>query len=114
MVKTSRAAVVPSPSAPLVIEEFEIPELSPGAALLKVANAGVCGTDVHLWHGKLAGVPYPLIPGHEVVGTIESLGPKVVKDLDGNELKVGDRVTFHDVSMSIFHPAHISSRFPIM
>jgi threonine dehydrogenase-like Zn-dependent dehydrogenase len=97
MVKTSRAAVVPQPNASLIIEQFEVPELVPGAALLKVANAGVCGTDVHLWHGKLAGVPYPLIPGHEVVGTIEALGPKTVKDLDGNELKIGDRVTFHDV-----------------
>ena len=97
MVKKSRAAVVPKPSAPLEIEEYEIPELAPGAALLKVANAGVCGTDVHLWHGRLAGVPYPLIPGHEVVGTIDAIGPRTVKDLDGNELKVGDRVTFHDV-----------------
>jgi len=97
MVRTSRAAVIPEPSVPLVIEEFEIPELAPGAALLKVANAGVCGTDVHLWHGKLAGVPYPLIPGHEVVGTIDAIGPRAVKDLDGNELKIGDRVTFHDV-----------------
>ncbi len=97
MVKTSRAAVVAKPNAPIAIEEFEIPKLTPGAVLLKVANAGVCGTDVHLWHGRLAGVPYPLILGHEVVGTIEAIGQKAVKDLDGNELKVGDRVTFHDV-----------------
>jgi threonine dehydrogenase-like Zn-dependent dehydrogenase len=100
--KTSRAAVVPKPSEDLVIEEYEIPELQPGAALMKVANAGVCGTDVHLWHGKLAGVPYPLILGHEVVGTIESIGPKPVKDLDSNVLKVGDRVGFHDVTQTCF------------
>ena len=55
MAKTSRAAVVPKPSDDLVIEEYDIPELELGAALMKVANAGVCGTDVHLWHGKLAG-----------------------------------------------------------
>jgi len=102
MVKKSRAAVVPEPSATLQIEEYEIPDLAPGAALLKVANAGVCGTDVHLWHGRLAGVPYPLIPGHEVCGTIEEIGPRTVKDLDGNELKVGDRVTFHDVYDTCF------------
>ena len=48
MVLKSRAAVVPKPSATLEIEEYEIPKLEPGAALLKVANAGVCGTDVHL------------------------------------------------------------------
>ncbi len=97
MTRTSRAAVVPEPSAPLEIREFEIPELVPGSALLKVANAGVCGTDVHLWHGKLTGVPYPLILGHEVVGTIDSIGPGGLTDLDGNEIKEGDRVAFHDV-----------------
>ncbi len=102
MAKTSRAAVVPKPGEDLIIEEYDLPELQPGAALMKVANAGVCGTDVHLWHGKLAGVPYPLILGHEVVGTIESIGPTSVKDLDGNELKVGDRVGFHDVTQTCF------------
>jgi threonine dehydrogenase-like Zn-dependent dehydrogenase len=102
MAKTSRAAVVPKPSKPLVIEEYKIPKLESGAVLMKVANAGVCGTDVHLWHGKLAGVPYPLILGHEVVGTIDSIGPKPVKDLDGNELKVGDRIGFHDVTKTCF------------
>ncbi|MGD9395670.1 MAG: zinc-binding dehydrogenase [Candidatus Thorarchaeota archaeon] len=102
MAKTSRAAVVPKPSADLIIEEYELPELEPGAALMKVGLAGCCGTDVHLWHGRLAGVPYPLILGHEVVGTIEAIGPKSLKDLDGNELKVGDRVGFHDVTDTCF------------
>jgi len=102
MVKTSRAAVVPKPNADLIIEEYEIPELEPGAALMKVARGGVCGTDVWLWQGKLAGVPYPLILGHEVVGTIESIGPRPIKDLDGNELKVGDRIGFHDVTQTCF------------
>ncbi|MHA2207366.1 MAG: zinc-binding dehydrogenase, partial [Candidatus Thorarchaeota archaeon] len=97
MPKKSRAAVVPKPSAPLEIHEIDIPELVPGSALLKVGNAGVCGTDVHLWHGKLSGVPYPLILGHEVVGTIEKVGPTSIKSLDGDEIKEGDRVAFHDV-----------------
>jgi threonine dehydrogenase-like Zn-dependent dehydrogenase len=102
MQKRSRAAVVPSPSEDLVVQEYEIPELTPGSALLKVANAGVCGTDVHLWHGRLAGVPYPLIPGHEVVGTIEAVGPTPIKDLDGNQIQDGDRVTFHDVTKTCY------------
>ena len=102
MVKTSRAAVIPEPNAPVEIREFEIPELEPGAALFKVGNAGVCGTDVHLWHGKLAGVPYPLIPGHEMVGTIEAAGPKKIKNVDGHEIKPGDRVTIHDVTKTCY------------
>ncbi|MFX1579415.1 MAG: zinc-binding dehydrogenase [Promethearchaeota archaeon] len=102
MARISRAAVVSKPNSDLVIEEYKIPKLEPGAALMKVARAGVCGTDVHLWHGKLEGVPYPLILGHEVVGTIESIGPKPITDLDGNELKIGDRIGFHDVTETCF------------
>ncbi|MFW9908269.1 MAG: zinc-binding dehydrogenase [Candidatus Thorarchaeota archaeon] len=102
MTATCRAAVVPKPNAPLEIREFDIPELVPGSALMRVANAGVCGTDVHLWHGKLAGVPYPLILGHEVVGTIEKIGSGGLRDLNGNEIHEGDRVAFHDVVDTCF------------
>ncbi len=98
----SRVAMIPKPNANIEIKDIDVPELVPGATLLKVANAGVCGTDVHLWHGKLTGVPYPLIPGHEVVGTIEKVGSTPVKDVDGRDLKVGDRVTFHDVTNTCY------------
>ncbi|MHA1906917.1 MAG: zinc-binding dehydrogenase [Candidatus Thorarchaeota archaeon] len=102
MTEVSRTAIVPKPNAPLEIKEIKIPDLVPGAALMKVANAGVCGTDVHLWHGKLEGVPYPLILGHEVVGTIEKIGEGGLRDLNGNELNEGDRVAFHDVVDTCF------------
>ena len=57
------------------IREFPRPDLPPGAALLRTACSEVCGTDVHLWHGRLSGVPYPIVPGHVSAGTIaESRG----------------------------------------
>jgi len=56
----------------------------------------VCGTDVHLHHGQLAGVPYPIIPGHVSVGRIARLAGEVV-DVEGNALREGDVVTFLDV-----------------
>ncbi|NHJ14564.1 MAG: alcohol dehydrogenase [Candidatus Thorarchaeota archaeon] len=102
MTRTSRAAVIPMPNQNLEVREYEIPELVAGSVLMKVANAGVCGTDVHVWHGQLAGVPYPLILGHEVVGTIEDIGPTPVFDLDGNTLAPGDRITFHDVTETCY------------
>ena len=56
----------------------------------------MCGTDVHLWHGRLAGVPYPIIPGHVSAGTLERVrGP--LHGLDGSDLREGDRVAFFDV-----------------
>ena len=57
------AAVMPAPRTPVEVREFAAPDLPPGGALLRTAFSEVCGTDVHLWHGRLAGVPYPIIPG---------------------------------------------------
>jgi L-iditol 2-dehydrogenase len=90
------AAVMPAPRVPVELREFARPELAPGSALLRTARSEVCGTDVHLWHGRLSGVPYPIIPGHVSAGTLESIrGP--LRSLDGAELREGDRVAFFDV-----------------
>src|SRR5687768_18572181 len=64
------AAVLPAANAPIELREFPEPELQPGAALLHTMYSEVCGTDVHLHHGKLSGVPYPIIPGHVSVGAV--------------------------------------------
>lgn len=70
--------------------------MEPGSILLETVASEVCGTDVHLFHGKLAGVPYPLVPGHVSVGRIlETRG--VDRDAEGAPLAVGDVVTFYDV-----------------
>jgi L-iditol 2-dehydrogenase len=90
------AAVMPSPLEPMVLEEFPGPTLEPGAALLRTLYSEVCGTDVHLHHGRLPGVPYPIIPGHVSVGEIAALrGP--VTDVEGRPFREGDVVTFLDV-----------------
>jgi L-iditol 2-dehydrogenase len=93
---TYRAAVFPAPNVPIEIREFREPELEPGAALLQTMYSEVCGTDVHLHHGKLAGVPYPIIPGHVSVGRVaKSRGP--IRTADGDLVREGDVVTFLDV-----------------
>lgn len=85
-----------APRQPLQIREFESPELPPGGALLRTERSEVCGTDVHLWHGRLSGVPYPIIPGHVSTGILESVrGP--LAGLDGATLREGDRAVFFDV-----------------
>src|SRR6476469_6790902 len=87
---------MPAPRQPIEIREFPRPDLPAASALLKTARAEVCGTDVHLWHGKLAGVPYPIIPGHVSVGEVAATGGAAA-DVDGRSLAVGDVVTFLDV-----------------
>ena len=91
-----RAAVMPAPRAPIEIREYPEPPLAPGEAILETLASEVCGTDVHLWHGRLAGVPYPLIPGHVAAGRIAALAPPVA-DLDGRPFHEGDVVAFLDV-----------------
>lgn len=85
-----------APHAPIEIRDFPRPDLPPGAALLRTLRSEVCGTDVHLWHGRLSGVPYPIIPGHVSAGAIDAArGP--LKGIDGAELREGDRAVFFDV-----------------
>ncbi len=91
-----KAVVMTVPGAPLELREFAEPAVEPGGVLLRTLGSEVCGTDVHLWHGRLAGVPYPIIPGHVSVGTVAATGG-TVRDVDGRALAEGDVVTFLDV-----------------
>jgi D-arabinose 1-dehydrogenase-like Zn-dependent alcohol dehydrogenase len=89
-----KAVVLTAPNRPIEVRDFPKPQnIEPGAALLKVEMAGICGTDIHLWHGRLK-IPYPVIPGHEIVGTLEKIGEGLDKDLLGKPLQEGDRVYF--------------------
>ncbi|HEY6563442.1 MAG TPA: alcohol dehydrogenase catalytic domain-containing protein, partial [Pirellulaceae bacterium] len=96
------AAVMPGPHLPIELREYPAPILEPGAVLLDTLYSEVCGTDVHLHHGRLAGVPYPIIPGHVSVGRVaETRG--VVRDVDGSAVQTGDLVTFLDVHETCNH-----------
>jgi threonine dehydrogenase-like Zn-dependent dehydrogenase len=90
------AAVMPSPKARVEIREFAEPDLPAGGALLTTAFSEVCGTDVHLWHGRLSGVPYPIIPGHVTTGTLDKARGDL-RDVTGSLLREGDRLAFFDV-----------------
>ncbi|MGI6575261.1 MAG: zinc-binding dehydrogenase [bacterium] len=91
-----RAAVMEKPGQQVVIKDFPKPKLEPGSILLKTLLSEVCGTDVHLFHGRLAEVPYPIIPGHINVGEIAAIAGEV-KDVTGKPFTKGDIVTFLDV-----------------
>ena len=111
-----QAVVMPAPGQPLELRSFTEPELEDGSVLLRTLGSEVCGTDVHLWHGQLAGVPYPIIPGHVSVGEVAAIGERAV-DVDGRPLAVGDVVTFLDVYGSCGRcwyctVAHVSTRCP--
>src|SRR3954463_15956871 len=87
---------MPAPRVPVELREFAEPALEPGSVLLHTLYSEVCGTDVHIWHGRLAGVPYPIIPGHVSVGTAAKIRG-AVRSVDGRVVKEGDRLAFFDV-----------------
>ena len=78
------------------LKDQELPALEQGSILIKTLYSEVCGTDVHLQDNQLAGVPFPIIPGHVSVGIIDDLKGDI-QDVDGTLLQVGDKVTFLDV-----------------
>lgn len=90
------AAVIPEPNAPVELRELPEPELERDSALLEVELSEVCGTDLYLQQGRLAGVPYPLIPGHVSVGRLGKIRGQIF-DLEGKPFAEGDPVTFLDV-----------------
>ncbi|HZU71148.1 MAG TPA: zinc-dependent alcohol dehydrogenase family protein [Acidimicrobiales bacterium] len=76
----------PMPTRPLRLVERPVPTPGPGQLLMRVAACGVCRTDLHLALGELAPKAPAVVPGHEVVGTVEATGPGV------SRFRVGDRV----------------------
>jgi D-arabinitol dehydrogenase (NADP+) len=79
-------AVVYDAPRQYAVKEIPDPEAGPGEVRIKVHQVGLCGTDLHIHHGDFNAV-FPLIPGHELVGTVDELGDGVTR------LAVGEQVT---------------------
>lgn len=92
--QTARAAIMREFNEPMEIGSYSLPRtIEPGAALIRVEMAGICGTDVHLWKGQLP-IPLPIILGHETVGVVERIGDGLEMDWTGIPIREGDRVTW--------------------
>ena len=60
------------------VRDIPMPEVGPGEVRIAVIQVGVCGTDLHIHHGDF-NAAFPLIPGHELVGTVEAIGEGVTR-----------------------------------
>jgi D-arabinose 1-dehydrogenase-like Zn-dependent alcohol dehydrogenase len=86
---TMRVAQIPGPSEPFQLVEREIPEPGEQQVRIRVEACGVCHSDSITKEGAMAGISYPRVPGHEVVGVIDALGPGVINYKQGQRVGVG-------------------------
>ncbi|MYI82749.1 MAG: alcohol dehydrogenase catalytic domain-containing protein, partial [Chloroflexi bacterium] len=97
IVTTGRVVVVKQYREPFVIEEYELPDPEPGGLVLKITQAGICGSDLHTWRGDQINVPLPesgRVMGHEGTGVVYQLGKGTTTDSNGQPLREGDRVMY--------------------
>jgi propanol-preferring alcohol dehydrogenase len=78
-----RAMLLRRPRAPLELADVADPEPGPGQVAIRVAACAVCRTDLHILDGELADAKLPLVPGHQIVGTVERVGAGVDPALFG-------------------------------
>jgi len=106
--QTGRAIVNFGAGIPWEMREYRVPDPEPGAVIVRITMASICGTDVHLYQGDFGaaggGRQNPSIAGHEFVGRVHRLGAGVTVDTVGQPLKEGDRV--------VWSPSIICGRCP--
>lgn len=81
-----RAAQVSHPGGPFELVEREIPQPASGQVRIKVQACGVCHSDSFTKEGEWPGIQYPRVPGHEVIGIVDAIGPDV------KQWKIGQRI----------------------
>jgi len=80
--------VLDAPGKPLRAAEVPEPEPGPEQVLLRVHACAVCRTDLHVVDGELSDPKLPLIPGHQIVGTVEEVGERVDRFTPGDRIGV--------------------------
>ena len=86
MTTTVNAFQATAPDQPLSKTTIERRDLGPNDVLIDIAFAGICHSDIHTARNEWKGTTYPVVPGHEIAGTVAAVGDAVTKH------KVGDRV----------------------
>ena len=97
MPETGRAAVFQKVGAPFALKEYPVTDPEPGHALVRLSQANICGSDLHIWRGETPLGRHgevEIILGHEMTGKIAKLGAGLRADALGRPLKEGDRVVF--------------------
>jgi hypothetical protein len=90
-----RTAVYDAPNTPFVLRQFPLRSVKRGEVLVRVTMLTICRSDIHSYEGRPPN-PCPGILGHEIIGRIEAIGDSIDADMRGDQLKVGDRITWSE------------------
>jgi alcohol dehydrogenase len=93
MSRTGRAVVYDAPNTPFHVREYPVRDVHPGEVLVRITMSTICRSDIHSYEGQRPN-PCPGILGHEIIGVIDQIGEGIDKDMRGDVLAVGDRVTW--------------------
>ena len=77
----------------IIFREVPVPEVGDDQVLVKIMNIGICGSDIHVYHGKHPFTKYPVTQGHEVSGSVFEIGEGVTG------FEVGQKVTIQPFSV---------------
>jgi D-arabinose 1-dehydrogenase-like Zn-dependent alcohol dehydrogenase len=86
---TMRVVQIPRPNGPFELAERDIPEPGVTSVRIKISACGICHSDSFTKEGTFPGVQYPRVPGHEIAGTIDAVGARVVGWSVGQRVGVG-------------------------
>jgi D-arabinose 1-dehydrogenase-like Zn-dependent alcohol dehydrogenase len=107
-VASGRLAVLTEYGKPLEVREYEVPDPEPGALVVRITQAPICGSDLHMWRADAEGFHIPAggrAMGHEGTGVVYKLGAGVTTDYLGRPLQEGDRIV-HSVIVGC-HRCHL-------
>ena len=93
--RTAKAAVYEAPNTPFILKDYPLRPVKSGEVLVRVTMSTICRSDIHSYEGHRPN-PCPGILGHEIIGIIEEIGAGIDKDMRGDPLKVGDRITWSE------------------
>jgi len=86
---TATAYASPAANAPFARTTIERRDLRPNDVLIAIAYCGVCHSDIHMGRQEWGPTTFPLIPGHEIAGVVQAVGPEVTKYAVGDRVGVG-------------------------
>ena len=91
--RTARAVVYDAPNTPFVVREYPLRDARPDEVLVRITMSTICRSDIHSYLGHRPN-PCPGILGHEIIGVIDQLGTNIKRDMRGDPLAKGDRITW--------------------